>query len=144
MACTGAETTGMHCYLSQNRCRAGPVCANTDSSAPNPSACACGDNDCEAETTGLLCTAATSTCSAADCGSEEESHPMPNCASKNQRCQCTRCNPGFYSSDCSKTCAAPGVAIFLDTVFVTLALWCFLGALYCHFYFAEDLSLIHI
>ena len=35
-----AGTTGMHCYLSQNRCRKGPVCAITDGSAANPYACA--------------------------------------------------------------------------------------------------------
>ena len=55
-ACTGAVTTGMHCYLSQNRCRAIPTCATTDGSAANPSACACGSVDCEtAGTTGMHC-----------------------------------------------------------------------------------------
>ena len=135
-------TTGMHCYISQNRCRKGQVCAITDGSAPNPSSCACGDIDCEAETNGLICTAATSTCSTGDCSSEEESLQTPNCASKNQRCQCIRCIPGFYSSDCSKKCREPVVAIALDAAFVALALWFFLGTLYCHFYFADDLDKI--
>ena len=116
-ACTGAETTGMHCYLSQNRCRKGPVCAITDGSVPNVGPpCACGATDCDAESNGLICTAATDTCSSPqDCGSDASAY-ISNCTNFNDRCVCVQCDAGLYSSDCSKACPAPAIAVATDTL----------------------------
>ena len=133
-ACTGVETTGMHCYLSQNRCSQFPTCATTDGSAPNPSACACGSVDCEAENKGLFCDAATDTCSSPqDCGSDASAY-ISNCTNFNDRCVCVQCDAGLYSSDCSKACPAPAIAVATDTLLAVGGLWVFMAGVYYYYY----------
>ena len=61
------------------------------------------------------------------------------CAIYNTRCFCIQCNPGLYSSDCSKTCLAPAVAILTDMLLATGGLWFFLATIY-YYYSHTDLS----
>ena len=79
------------------------------------------------------CNADASNCESGDCGAEDTSRPMPNCAAKNLRCKCTQCAAGFYASDCSKKCPVAIVAVTVDSVFSGVGMWLFLGGLFYNF-----------
>ena len=120
----------------RDRCSRGSFCSyNVDGTT---STCSCDKGGAITCTAGEVCNPNTETCAAAqtatDCGSAATSRPMPNCIFTNARCQCVTCKAGFYTSDCSAACPdSIAIGVILDVLFVAVASWLFLGAVYYTF-----------
>ena len=74
-----------------------------------------------------------------DCDGDAE--VISNCTIFNSRCACVECDYGLYSSDCSKKCPAPGVAILTDLLSGLAGLWLFLSCTYYYYYQPEESTL---
>ena len=86
----------------------------------------------------LLCDAAAGLCLAGDCSAADAERDMPHCAARNARCQCVRCNPGHWSSDCSRACSDPTVSVMADILVVAALFWLFLAYLYYNYRVTEE------
>jgi hypothetical protein len=117
------SAAGSYCDESKNKCSNVPTCGKSRNSVT----CQCGSSQCTAES-GLYCDSSNNKCNlGADCGSSVQS--TTNCE-MNSRCQCVKCDPKFYSSDCSKKCPDPEVSLAIDFSFVSVAGWIFVAYLY--------------
>ena len=61
-----------------------------------------------------------------------------NCTNFNDRCVCVQCDAGLYSSDCSKACPAPAIAVATDTLLAAGGLWFFMAAVYYYYYSPDE------
>ena len=71
-------------------------------------------------------------CSPLDCSItvDEMVNNMPHCQRVNNRCECTQCQVGTYTSDCNADCPEPDVAVLTDSVVATICVYLTIAYLY--------------
>ena len=80
----------------------------------------------------MSCNTVANKCGSTDCGSDAIS--IQNCTIYNSRCACVQCELGLYSSDCSKPCPTPAVAVLTDMLLLVGGVWFFTSSVYYYYY----------